>query len=68
MVTPLVHNHDVSGPQNGVVGVIGQCVVASCHRPAVTHVILDVGGCRVAGSVCEHCQRATMLGAFLLAL
>jgi hypothetical protein len=51
-----------------VVSVIGQCVVASCDRPAVTHLAVDVGGNRLLGSVCEHCERATRSAAFLLGL
>ena len=48
--------------------VIGLCVVASCERPAVTHLAVDVGGRRLLGSVCEHCERATRSAAFLLGL
>jgi hypothetical protein len=51
-----------------VVAVIGQCVIASCHRPAVTHLLVDVGESRLLGSVCEHCERATRRAAFLLEL
>jgi hypothetical protein len=51
-----------------VVSVIGQCVVASCDRPAVTHLAVDVGGNRLLGSVCKHCERATKSAAFLLGL
>jgi hypothetical protein len=51
-----------------VVSVIGQCVIASCHRPAVTHLVVDVGENRLLGSVCEHCERATRSAAFLLEL
>jgi hypothetical protein len=51
-----------------VVSVIGQCVIASCRRPAVTHLVVDVGESRLLGSVCEHCDRATRSAAFLLEL
>jgi len=63
----------VDSSTNGVVSriavlVIGLCVVASCERPAVTHLAVDVGGRRLLGSVCEHCERATRSAAFLLGL
>jgi hypothetical protein len=50
------------------VSVIGRCSASGCSRPAVTHVCLEVGDRQVAGSVCEHCRRATEAAAFLLAL
>jgi hypothetical protein len=50
------------------VSVIGLCVVASCDRPAVTHLVVDVDGNQLLGSVCEHCERATRSAAFLLGL
>ena len=51
-----------------MVSVIGTCSAPGCGRRAVAHVCLEVGGRRVAGSVCEHCRRATEAAAFLLAL
>jgi hypothetical protein len=51
-----------------VVSVIGKCSAPGCSRPAVAHLCVEVGGRRVAGSVCEHCRRATEAAAFLLAL
>jgi hypothetical protein len=48
--------------------VIGQCAVASCRRQAVTHLVVEVGGTRLLGSVCEHCELATRGAAFLLEL
>jgi hypothetical protein len=50
------------------VSVIGKCSAPGCARPAAVHVCLEVGGRRVAGSVCEHCRRATEAAAFLLDL
>jgi hypothetical protein len=48
------------------ISVIGGCSVASCSRPATTHLVLSVGGRSVAGPVCERCERASRLAAFLL--
>ena len=67
IVTPLADNRHVKRPKDGV-AVIGQCVVASCNRPAVTHLVVHVGRRRLAGIVCEHCERATRGAAFLLEL
>jgi hypothetical protein len=58
----------VKSSTDPVVAVIGQCVVASCGRPAVSHLVMDVGEHHLLGSVCEHCERATRGAAFLLEL
>jgi len=50
------------------ISVIGRCSVASCQRPATTHLVLTAGEHTVAGAVCERCERASLLAAFLLEL
>jgi hypothetical protein len=52
-----------------IVGVIGNCSVKACSRPASRHIELvtaehDV----IAGVVCEHCALATSAAVFLLDL
>jgi hypothetical protein len=47
---------------------IGCCSVASCRRAATRHVVLEVAGQTITGTVCEHCERATRLALFLVAL
>jgi hypothetical protein len=51
-----------------LVSVIGRCSAPGCRRPAAAHVCVEVGGRQIAGSVCEHCRRATEAAAFLLEL
>ena len=46
--------------------VIGRCSVASCQRPASTHLVLAAGSRTLAGAVCDHCARASKLALFLL--
>jgi len=46
--------------------VIGVCSVASCSRPATTHVVVTVGRRTLTGTLCDRCDRATRLAAFLL--
>jgi hypothetical protein len=48
--------------------VIGPCSIANCRRPAAVHLVLEVGPRVLAGAVCEHCERASRLAAFLLEL
>jgi len=50
------------------ISVIGRCSVASCQRPATTHLVLTAGEHQVAGAVCQRCARASRLAAFLLVL
>jgi hypothetical protein len=69
MVTPPAHNRRVEETQDSaVLAVIGRCVVAGCNRSAVRHLVVDVGGCQLAGIVCGHCERATRMAVFLLEL
>ena len=48
--------------------VIGPCVVSSCRRAATRHLVLSVGAGTIFGAVCDHCDRASRLAAFLLEL
>jgi hypothetical protein len=63
---------DVSCQETGTaraIGVIGQCTVSSCSRQAARHVLIRTRrSVTIAGTVCEHCARATALAAFLLDL
>jgi hypothetical protein len=52
-----------------IVGVIGNCSVKACPRPASRHVELVTDHHEIiAGVVCEHCALATSAAAFLLDL
>ena len=54
-------------PGNAAIAVIGPCASPGCDRPARVHVEVQVEGRVVRGPVCVRCERATRLGATLLA-
>jgi len=58
----------MTGSPSAGISVIGPCSVASCQRPATTRLVLPVAGGTISGTVCERCERASLLAAFFLTL
>ena len=62
-----MHTGIVPGDTPARIAVIGKCTAPACDRPARVHVEVEVDDLVVRGPVCERCERATRLGATLLA-